>query len=241
MIPAHGLQPLRSGSLSLEQRVNTEPARGSTASMAKVWPARHRLAPFDRHEPVAVLPFRCVPCRRRLRARPGCPARDSMNGHAVTRSRRHAGAPGNHHRGCWSERNLAPRQPEDLSRRVHAVPIGRPARPDAGPGSLGLFRRDACSRRARATPGSAFIARFAARGAQVHTFLQDKGALIWSAAEPDAELDGRSFARHLKGPTWQTRDGTTVVGAVAAKAQAAIADAVLLLSARATGSPAGTH
>ena len=89
--------------------------------------------------------------------------------------------------------------------------------------------------------GSTLIGRYAAKGVQVYTCIAKQGGMAWGPAEPDADLedaDGKVSVHHSKGPSWEARDGSKVVGAVASMKPATIANAVpwLLLSATTTGS-----
>ncbi len=88
--------------------------------------------------------------------------------------------------------------------------------------------------------GSLLVGRYVATGSQIYTCTAKGDGLAWGAAEPDADLagaDGQVVIRHFKGPTWEARDGSKVVGAVAAKQPSPAADAVpwLLLTATTTG------
>lgn len=81
-----------------------------------------------------------------------------------------------------------------------------------------------------------------ARGAQVYECRACKaGCFEWVFVAPDAELlDGseRVIGHHGAGPTWQSIDGSRIVGAVKARAEAPMAGAVpwLLLTTKSTGS-----
>lgn len=97
--------------------------------------------------------------------------------------------------------------------------------------------------------GSALTVLLYAKGTQTYTCVETNGALVWGAPEPDATLDGadgQPVGHHFKGPTWEARDGSKVVGSVVKRAPAPQPHAVpwVLLSAVATGSPgvfAGTR
>ena len=79
-----------------------------------------------------------------------------------------------------------------------------------------------------------------AKGAQVYVCGPKKDApkeYEWSLKAPDAELfdaEGKSVGKHFAGPTWQANDGSKVVGALKAKADAPNATAIpwLLLEAK---------
>jgi hypothetical protein len=66
-------------------------------------------------------------------------------------------------------------------------------------------------------PGQAILVAVGyAKGHQVYLGrLQDNGGLSWELAGPEATLwdsAGKPLAIHRKGPTWDTRDGTRLVG-----------------------------
>ena len=84
----------------------------------------------------------------------------------------------------------------------------------------------------------------AARGVQIYECRarKDGAGYEWAFIAPDAELfDARSHSvgRHGAGPFWQANDGSRVVGAVKARADAPAASAIpwLLLTTKSTGSP----
>jgi hypothetical protein len=58
----------------------------------------------------------------------------------------------------------------------------------------------------------------AARGVQIYTCkakAADAAAFAWTLKEPEAELfdaTGARFGRHYGGPTWESADGSRVVG-----------------------------
>jgi hypothetical protein len=95
-------------------------------------------------------------------------------------------------------------------------------------------------------PGSAvFIFEFAAQGDQIYACEatpEDPTTFAWTFKAPEAELRnarGEVIATHFAGPTWQGSDGSTVVAAVAERADAPSEDAIpwLLLEAKShTGS-----
>lgn len=54
-----------------------------------------------------------------------------------------------------------------------------------------------------------------ASGVQIYQCLTTAGGFAWSAATPRADLygdNGKLVATHYAGPTWEARDGSTVVG-----------------------------
>lgn len=71
-----------------------------------------------------------------------------------------------------------------------------------------------------------------ARGVQIYTCGPKKDApqeLEWSLKAPEAELldaGGKSIGKHFAGPSWQASDGSKVVGAMKAKADAPGAAAI---------------
>jgi hypothetical protein len=88
--------------------------------------------------------------------------------------------------------------------------------------------------------GSALVGKYAAKGVQIYVCL--KGAATeWSFKAPEAELvdaQGRPFAKHYAGPTWEAPDGSKIAGTALASAPAPKANAVpwLLLSTTSSGS-----
>lgn len=91
--------------------------------------------------------------------------------------------------------------------------------------------------------GQQLLETVAARGTQVYECRADAaaaGGAQWVFVAPEAELfdaTGQAVGRHYRGPHWEAADGSRVVGAVQARADAPQAGAIpwLLLSA----SPAG--
>jgi hypothetical protein len=83
--------------------------------------------------------------------------------------------------------------------------------------------------------------RVSARGVQVYVCQRADGAApAWKFIEPEAELfdeQGRPFASHGAGPSWQARDGSRIVGTVVAKVDAPRGDVIawLLLRSRSSG------
>ncbi len=74
--------------------------------------------------------------------------------------------------------------------------------------------------------GHELVLRAAARGSQIYACrpkAADASAYEWVFVAPEADLldaDGRTLGRHFAGPTWQTADGSKIVGAVKEKAPA---------------------
>ena len=91
---------------------------------------------------------------------------------------------------------------------------------------------------------AAFSMLVPAKGFQVYECRNAKaGGFEWAFVAPDAELfdaRGQLIGRHGAGPYWQAADGSRIVGAVKARADAPTQGAIpwLLLSARNDG-PAG--
>ena len=90
-------------------------------------------------------------------------------------------------------------------------------------------------------PASAvFLFELGARGDQIYTCAakpQDPAAFVWTFKAPQAELfnaRGEVVGSHFAGPTWQGQDGSGVIGAVVARADAPSKNAIpwLLLEAK---------
>ena len=84
-----------------------------------------------------------------------------------------------------------------------------------------------------------------ARGVQIYECRarKDGGGYEWAFVAPEADLldaQGRAIGRHGAGPSWQSADGSRVVGTVKARADAPASVAIpwLLLSTKSSG-PAG--
>ena len=79
-----------------------------------------------------------------------------------------------------------------------------------------------------------------ARGVQIYTCAakpEDPSAYVWTFKAPQAELfntRGEVVGSHFAGPTWQGQDGSSVIGAVVARADAPSQKAIpwLLLEAK---------
>ena len=94
----------------------------------------------------------------------------------------------------------------------------------------------------------ALIGKYAAKGVQIYVCIIKGSVTEWSFKAPEAELvdaQGRPFARHYAGPTWEAPDGSKIVGTVLASEPAPKAGAIpwLLLSTEssASGVLAGVH
>jgi len=82
------------------------------------------------------------------------------------------------------------------------------------------------------------VLRAQAKGAQVYTCsAKEGGAFAWTLKGPDAELfdaQAKPIGKHYAGPTWESADGSKVVGQVKEKADAPDPGAIqwLLLEAK---------
>jgi hypothetical protein len=84
------------------------------------------------------------------------------------------------------------------------------------------------------------IGRYAAKGVQIYVCAVKEGQNVWGLKAPEAQLidtQGRPFARHYAGPTWEAPDGSKVVGKILASEPAPKTGAIpwLLLSAESSG------
>jgi hypothetical protein len=89
----------------------------------------------------------------------------------------------------------------------------------------------------RVPAGARPIARFHATGAQVYKCTATGGTYAWALERPDATLhdpSGAAVGTHGAGPTWTSKDGSSVVGAKLEQAAAPVASAVPWLLLRAT-------
>lgn len=90
--------------------------------------------------------------------------------------------------------------------------------------------------------GLTFAATVRARGVQIYECREASGAHAWTFVAPEAKLtdtDGLPAGRHYAGPHWEAQDGSKVVAAVKARADAPDPGAIpwLLLTARSVGQP----
>src|SRR5256885_13322736 len=89
----------------------------------------------------------------------------------------------------------------------------------------------------RVPDGQTLLLRAAARGAQIYTCkvnTAEPPAFEWVLKAPDAELldqSGARIGRHYAGPTWESADGSRVVGEVMQRSAVQGAIPVLLLRA----------
>jgi hypothetical protein len=85
------------------------------------------------------------------------------------------------------------------------------------------------------------VGKYAAKGVQIYVCRVKGAANEWDFKAPEAELtdaQGRPFAKHYAGPTWEAPDGSKIVGTVLANEPAPKAGAIpwLLLSTESSGS-----
>jgi len=72
-------------------------------------------------------------------------------------------------------------------------------------------------------PGARLLLRSAADGVQIYRCEAVGNSFAWAFKAPEAALfdeSGRQLGKHFAGPSWQADDGSTIVGEVAAKADA---------------------
>ena len=85
------------------------------------------------------------------------------------------------------------------------------------------------------------VGKYAAKGVQIYVCSAEGVANEWEFKAPEAELtdaQGRPFAKHYAGPTWEALDGSKIVGKVLAHEPAPKVGAIpwLLLSTDSSGS-----
>ena len=85
------------------------------------------------------------------------------------------------------------------------------------------------------------VGKYAAKGVQIYVCSVKEGANEWHFKAPEAELSdaqGRPFAKHYAGPTWEAPDGSKIVGEVLVSEPAPKSGAIpwLLLSTKSSGS-----
>jgi hypothetical protein len=91
--------------------------------------------------------------------------------------------------------------------------------------------------------GEALVSVVSARGVQIYECRakkDDPSAAEWAFVAPEAQLydaQGRTVGRHYAGPHWEAADGSRIVGAVKARADAPQAGAIpwLLLTTKSVG------
>ena len=90
----------------------------------------------------------------------------------------------------------------------------------------------------RVPDGQSLLLRAVARGTQIYTCkakAADPAAFEWGLKAPDAELfdqSGARIGRHYAGPTWESADGSRVVGEVMQRSAVPAAVPWLLLRAK---------
>jgi Protein of unknown function (DUF3455) len=89
--------------------------------------------------------------------------------------------------------------------------------------------------------GAALLGKYAAQGVQIYVCRAKGAATEWAFKAPEARLvdgEGKPFAKHYAGPSWEAPDGSKAVGKVLANAPAPNAGSIpwLLLSAESSGS-----
>ena len=89
--------------------------------------------------------------------------------------------------------------------------------------------------------GAMLLGQYAAKGVQIYVCRVKGAANEWDFKAPEAELldaQGRPFAKHYAGPTWEAPDGSKAVGKVLANEPAPKTGAIpwLLLSAQSSAS-----
>jgi hypothetical protein len=80
------------------------------------------------------------------------------------------------------------------------------------------------------------VGQYAAKGVQIYVCTVKEGASEWGFKAPEADLvdaQGRPFAKHCAGPTWEAPDGSKIVGKILASEPAPKTGAIpwMLLSA----------
>ena len=89
--------------------------------------------------------------------------------------------------------------------------------------------------------GTILLGKYAAKGVQIYVCRAKGVANEWAFKAPEAALvdaEGKPFAKHYAGPSWEAPDGSKVVGKVLANQPAPKPGAIpwLLLSAESSGS-----
>lgn len=68
-----------------------------------------------------------------------------------------------------------------------------------------------------------------AQGDQIYFCKSEAGQFAWTLKAPDAQLTdsrGKPFGTHFAGPTWESSDGSSVTGTLAAKVDSGDAEAI---------------
>jgi hypothetical protein len=89
--------------------------------------------------------------------------------------------------------------------------------------------------------GGTLLGKYAAKGVQIYVCRVRGAAKEWDFKAPEAELvdaQGKPFAKHYAGPSWEAPDGSKIVGKALASEPAPNAGAIpwLLLSTESSGS-----
>jgi Protein of unknown function (DUF3455) len=89
--------------------------------------------------------------------------------------------------------------------------------------------------------GTILLGKYSAKGVQIYVCRTKGAANEWAFKAPEAALldaEGKPFAKHYAGPTWEAPDGSKAVGKVLANEPAPKPGAIpwLLLSAESSGS-----
>jgi hypothetical protein len=90
--------------------------------------------------------------------------------------------------------------------------------------------------------GAMLLGQYAGKGVQIYVCRVKGAADEWDFKAPEAELldaQGRPFAKHYAGPTWEATDGSKAVGKVLANEPAPKAGAIPWLLLSAESSPSG--
>jgi Protein of unknown function (DUF3455) len=88
--------------------------------------------------------------------------------------------------------------------------------------------------------GTKLLGKYAAKGVQIYSCAAKGAANEWSFKAPEAQLtdaQGKIFAKHYAGPTWEAADGSKIVGKAVANEPAPKPGAIpwLLLSVESSG------
>ena len=133
--------------------------------------------------------------------------------------------------------------PEPVTPASTPAPLAPPASPPAPSASAGIA--PPTTPPAIAVPGSSkAVLQLRGKGVQIYACRakpSDGEVFEWALVGPEAELfdtQGKAVLKHSAGPTWESSDGSRVVGKVEAKADAPDGNAIpwLLLSAKTSGS-----
>jgi hypothetical protein len=106
--------------------------------------------------------------------------------------------------------------------------------------AVSALARDIPAKLVPLQPGP-LVGKYVAKGVQIYVCTVKGSASEWDFKAPEAELidaQGRPFAKHYAGPTWEARDGSKIVGKILASESAPMTGAIpwLLLAAKSSGS-----